>query len=115
MDDTAAAPNLKFEGLSHTVHDTLVRELTRKGYAAASDPDKAQAIMRSTWRPRQAAGLRFDRTDMQLTISLFDRAGHRLFETDTGPGFALGFWNEPRTADEVVKALDKLPAAQAGR
>lgn len=96
--------------LANAVHDAEVRALTAQGYTVVSNEGDADAVLRSSWRTQKSSDNRSDIPSVSLSVSLFDKSNHRLFDGDSGPAAPANFWNEGRATAEVTAILKGLPA-----
>jgi len=107
--DVAASTLHATDILANAVHDAEVRALTKQGYAVVASEGEAEATLRSTWRTLKSSGNRAGQPEVSLSVSLFDKSGHRLFEGTSGPGVPANFWSESRATAEVNAILKGLP------
>lgn len=96
--------------LANAVHDAEVRALTAQGYTVVSNEGDADAVLRSSWRTQKSSDNRSDIPSVSLSVSLFDKSSHRLFDGTSGPAVPANFWNEGRATAEVTAILKGLPA-----
>ncbi|MEY4402208.1 MAG: hypothetical protein RIR91_243 [Verrucomicrobiota bacterium] len=96
--------------LANAVHDAEVRALTAQGYTVVSNEGDAEAVLRSSWRTQKSTDNRSDVPAVSLSVSLFDKSNHRLFDGTSGPAVPANFWNEGRATSEVTAILKALPA-----
>lgn len=96
--------------LGNAVHDAEVRALTAQGYTVVTNEGEAEATLRSSWKTQRTASNRADDYDVSLSISLFDKGNHRLFDGNSGPGVSVNFWNEGKATAEASAILKQLPA-----
>jgi hypothetical protein len=106
--DPVASTLPETNALSNVVHDTAVHELNSLGYVTTTNPTEAEAMVRSTWHTRLDDS---GHSIVSLSISVFDKAGHKLFSGDSGSAVLSSFWNEAHASSEVSNILVHLPHA----
>lgn len=108
--DVAASSLHATDILANAVHDAEVRGLTAQGYTVVANEGDADAVLRSSWRTQKSTDNRSDVPNVSLSVSLFDKSNHRLFDGSSGPAVPANFWNESRATSEVQAILKSLPA-----
>ncbi len=108
--DVAASTQHVTDTLANAVHDAEVRALTNQGYTVVATEADADATLRSSWRTQKSSANRSDESLVSLSVSLFDKSNHRLFEGTSGPGVSVNFWSDSRATAEVNAILKTLPA-----
>jgi hypothetical protein len=106
--DPVASTLPETNALSNAVHDAAVHEVTALGYTTTTTLTEAEGVVRSTWHTRLDDN---GRSIVSLSISVFDKAGHKLFSGDSGSAVISSFWNESHATTEVADILVKLPHA----
>ena len=109
--ETIGATTLETTGATNAVHDAAVLALGVRGYVVVPTAGQADAVLRSSWRIRQSETNSSNIPVVSLSVSLFDKSGHRLFDTDSGSSIPTTFWNESRAAQETSGMLDRLTKA----
>jgi hypothetical protein len=113
--ETVGANTAETSASSAAVHDAAVSELRRLGYTVAASSTEADAILRSSWRIKKSEDNRNDAQVASLSVSLFDKKNHRLFDADSGPYVPTAFWNESRAGSEVAGMLNRLGRSTASQ
>lgn len=96
-------------GLDRDLESALRRSLSVRGYQL-QDAEGGDAAVRASWyqesRPQPAG-----RPEVRLgiSISIFDRAGARVFSVRSSRTTPAGQWNGDRVAAEVAHLLRSLP------
>lgn len=104
--------NFNIEKLNPTVVETAAGELRSHGYTVTQSPGEAQAILRGTWRTSENINSALkDDVGVSLSMSLFTKAGQKIYSSDSGSSVPLSFWNAARTATTVDNILSSLPVA----
>jgi hypothetical protein len=101
--------------LANAVHDAEVRALSSHGFTVVANEADADATLRSSWRTQKSTANRADDSKVSLSISLFDKSNHRLFEGTSGPGVSANFWSDSRATSEVNAILKGLPAPASAK
>ncbi len=109
--ETIGATTPETTGATNAVHDAAVRELGARGYVVVPAAAQADAVLRSSWRIRQSETNNSNIPVVSLSVSLFDKSGHRLFDADSGSSVPTSFWNESRAAQEASVMLGRLTKA----
>jgi hypothetical protein len=110
VSDVASSSLHATDILANAVHDAEVRALTAQGYTVVPNEGDAEAILRSSWRTQKSVDNRSETPGVALSVTLFDKSNHRLFEGNSGPSVPVNFWNEGRATAEVNAILKALPA-----
>ncbi len=106
--DPVAATLPETTALNAAVHDVAVRELSALGYGSALTSQQADAVLKSTWHTRLDDN---GRSIVSLSVTLFDKAGHKLYSSDSGAAVVSSFWSESRVTTELATMLGTLPHA----
>jgi hypothetical protein len=109
--DTVGASTSETASASNAVHDASVSELRRLGYVVVTNTSEADAVLKSSWRIKKSEDNRNDLQVASLSVSLFDKKNHRLFDADSGPSVPANFWNESRASTEIASMLNRLGRA----
>ncbi len=108
--DVAASTLHATDILANAVHDAEVRALSAQGFTVVATEGEADAVLRSSWHTQKSTNNRSDEPTVSLSVALFDKSNHRLFDGSSGPGVAANFWNDGRATAEVTSILKGLPA-----
>lgn len=92
----------------------VARALAARGYAVGSEAG-ADGIVRVAWIPGQAISPsgQEERT-LSLSLSIFSRAGDRLYSGRSVQSWPERVWSEDRVSSEIARLLNALPDAKAG-
>lgn len=108
--DVAASSLHATDILANSVHDAGVRALSAQGYTVVATEGEADAVLRSSWHLQKSTNNRSDEPTVSLSLALFNKSNHRLFDGSSGPGVSANFWNDGRATAEVTAILKGLPA-----
>lgn len=100
-------------GLGSELESALRRSLAVRGYQL-QEAEGGDAVVRASWYQEnrlQTSGRR--EVLLGLSVSVFDRAGARVFSVRTARPTPAGQWNADRVAAEVAHLLRGMPEAGA--
>lgn len=91
----------------------VARALSARGYAVGSEAG-AEGFVRVAWILGREVGLggQEERT-LSLSLSIFSRAGDRLYSARSVQNWPERMWSEDRVTSEIARMLNGLPEAKS--
>lgn len=95
--------------LDPALRSAVARSLSARGYAVGSEGE-AQAVVRIAWiLSRERDSLGAEERTLSLSLSIFSRAGDRLYSGRSALVLPERLWSEDRAAAEVALLLRDVP------